>query len=99
MLTDSSLSGALQRAEILRNRFREDLYYRLCADLIHTPSLKEQIDDSPGVLRELTLFMVRRVAGEEAAGCLDEVERWMAANLPCDYSWPGNYRELEQCVR
>lgn len=87
------------RAEIGRKRFREDLYYRLCADLIRTPSLKEQIDAAPGVLRELTLFMVRRVAGDEAESCLDEVNRWMAANLPADYSWPGNYRELEQCVR
>jgi len=24
---------------------------------------------------------------------------WLAANLPPDYAWPGNYRELEQCVK
>ncbi len=87
------------RAEIRHNRFREDLYYRLCADLIRTPSLKEQIEASPAVLRELTLFMVRRVAGEEAESCLTEVQKWMATNLPANYAWPGNYRELEQCVR
>ncbi|HEY3837201.1 MAG TPA: sigma 54-interacting transcriptional regulator, partial [Bryobacteraceae bacterium] len=87
------------RDEIRLKHFREDLYYRLCADLIRTPSLREQIEASPGVLRELTLFMVRRVAGEEADRCLEEVERWMKEHLPLDYSWPGNYRELEQCVR
>jgi hypothetical protein len=87
------------RAEISHNRFREDLYYRLCADLIRTPSLKEQIETAPAVLRELTLFMVRRVAGNEAESCLDEVNRWISTNLPANYSWPGNYRELEQCVR
>jgi len=87
------------RRDIRRNRFREDLYYRLCADLIRTPSLKEQIESSPGVLGELTLFMVRRVAGKEAQSCVDEVNRWMTANLPANYEWPGNYRELEQCVR
>ena len=40
-------------AEIRAGQFREDLYYRLCADLIQTPSLAEQIRDSPQVLREL----------------------------------------------
>ena len=87
------------RVEIAAGRFREDLYYRLCADLIRTPSLRDQIDASPTVLQELTLFMVRRVAGDEAESCLAEVERWITRHLPADYSWPGNYRELEQCVR
>lgn len=87
------------QSEIGKGRFREDLYYRLCADLIRTPSLKEQIESSPGVLRELILFMVRRVAADEAESCLAEVQQWITANLPADYAWPGNYRELEQCVR
>jgi len=87
------------RAEIGCGHFREDLYYRLCADLIRTPSLQEQIEASPAVLRELTLFMVRRVAGDEAASCVDEVHQWIATKLPESYPWPGNYRELEQCVR
>jgi DNA-binding NtrC family response regulator len=86
-------------AEIEAGRFREDLYYRLCADLIRTPSLKEQLEDSPGLLRDLLHYMLRRAVGAEAAPCLPDVEKWIAANLPADYSWPGNYRELEQCVR
>jgi transcriptional regulator with PAS, ATPase and Fis domain len=85
--------------EIRAARFREDLYYRLCADLIRTPSLREQIDDSPGVLRDLLLFMVRRVVGDEAEQSLGEVEDWVHNHMPRDYAWPGNYRELEQCVR
>ncbi len=84
---------------IQAGRFREDLYYRLCADLIQTPSLREQLEDSPSVLHHLILFMVRRVVGEEAERCLPEVENWISSHLPRDYHWPGNYRELEQCVR
>ena len=80
-------------------RFREDLYYRLCADLICTVSLREQINDSPAVLHDLLLYMLRRALGEEAEQCLPEVETWIKTNLPADYHWPGNYRELEQCVR
>ena len=85
--------------EIHARRFREDLYYRLCADLIRTPSLREQIDDSPAVLHDLLHYMVRRAVGDEAGQCLPEVEGWINAHLPARYAWPGNYRELEQCVR
>ncbi len=85
--------------EIRAGRFREDLYYRLCADLIQTPSLADQIRDSPQVLRELVHSMTLRTVGEGAERCLPEVEEWIAKQLPADYAWPGNYRELEQCVR
>jgi DNA-binding NtrC family response regulator len=86
-------------AEIRAGRFREDLYYRLCADLIQTPSLADQVRDSPQVLRELVHYMTLRTVGDEAERCLPEVEEWIAKHLPADYAWPGNYRELEQCVR
>jgi transcriptional regulator with AAA-type ATPase domain len=86
-------------SEILARRFREDLYYRLCADLIQTPSLADQIRDTPEVLHELVQYMTLRTVGDEAERCLPEVEDWMARHLPPDYAWPGNYRELEQCVR
>src|SRR5580704_15137032 len=86
-------------AEIRAGRFREDLYYRLCADLIQTPSLADQIRDSPRVLHELVHYMTLRTVGDEAELCLPEVEEWITKHLPGDYAWPGNYRELEQCVR
>jgi DNA-binding NtrC family response regulator len=86
-------------SEIRAGRFREDLYYRLCADQIKTPSLREQIDDSPEVLHELLEFTVRRVVGNDAERTLAEVQEWVEAKLPRNYPWPGNYRELEQCVR
>ena len=86
-------------ALIAKGRFREDLYYRLCSDQVVTPALAEQLADSPAVLRELVFYMSRRVAGEEAEILAGEVLEWMAANLPPDYAWPGNYRELEQCVK
>ena len=80
--------------------FREDFYYRLCSDMIVTPSLHQQIADSPSDLRQLTLFLANRIAGaEEAPRVAAEVEEWIAGNLPENYGWPGNVRELEQCVR
>ena len=85
--------------EIRAGRFREDLYYRMCADLIHTPSLADQIRDTPEVLHELLHYMTLRNVGREADECLPEVETWIRTHLPAGYAWPGNYRELEQCVR
>jgi transcriptional regulator with PAS, ATPase and Fis domain len=86
-------------AAMRQGRFREDLYYRLCSDQVTTPSLAEQLADSPDLLRDLVVHMARRVAGEEARELAAEVEAWIAANLGADYPWPGNFRELEQCVR
>lgn len=84
---------------IRKGGFREDLYYRLCSDQIVTPSLRQQLDESPEVLRDLVLFMSQRVAGAEAETLASEALHWMESNLGVNYRWPGNYRELEQCVR
>jgi len=86
--------------EMQEGHFRQDLYYRLCSDMIVTPSLREQIEGAPGQLRNLLLFLARRVAGpDEAENLAEEVDAWIRANLDPDYSWPGNVRELEQCLR
>ncbi len=84
---------------IRTGRFREDLYYRLCSDMITTPSLYEQITDSPGELRNLIHFLVKRMTGvEDAEGVADDVESWIDRNMKPGYRWPGNIRELEQCA-
>ena len=43
--------------------------------------------------------MSRKVAGAEAEELAGEVIAWIGENLEPDYPWPGNYRELEQCVK
>ena len=50
-------------------------------------------------MRDLILFMSRRVAGEEAESLARETQEWIESNLDPGCDWPGNYRELEQCVR
>jgi transcriptional regulator with AAA-type ATPase domain len=82
-----------------KGQFREDLYYRLCSDQIATASMAEQLAASPGVLRELVVYMSRRVAGADGDALAEEVMPWIESNLGPDYPWPGNYRELEQCVK
>lgn len=81
-------------------RFREDLFFRLCSDMIRTPSLSEQIQESPADLETLVAFLARRLIGEEAAPALTaEVMDWIGRELSPGYPWPGNVRELDQCVR
>jgi transcriptional regulator with AAA-type ATPase domain len=85
--------------EMRAGRFREDLYYRLCSDVVAAPSLHERIADSPEELPALALFLAQRLAGDdEAPELAREVEEWVERELGRDYPWPGNVRELAQCV-
>lgn len=43
--------------------------------------------------------MARRVAGDEAQDLAADVTKWINENLGDKYAWPGNYRELDQCVK
>lgn len=83
-----------------RGQFREDFYYRLCSDLITTPSLSDQLRDTPEDLGNFVLFLVRRMIGNaESETVTAEIVSWIEDNLSEHYTWPGNVRELEQCVR
>jgi len=79
--------------------FEKDFYYRLCSDIITTPSLHQHIRESPEVLWDLIGYISQRVAGPEWEEVAGEVQSWIGEHLGMEYSWPGNIRELEQCVR
>lgn len=86
--------------EMDAGRFREDFYYRLCADQIVTPSLSEQITSSASTLEELVSFIAVNLVGiEDSRQLCEETLYWIRSHLGQDYEWPGNVRELEQCVR
>jgi len=80
--------------------FREDLYYRLCADRISTPTLRERIAADSNELTLMVAVLSERIAGAEYGPALaKEVQQWIERELGVAYAWPGNVRELEQCVR
>jgi DNA-binding NtrC family response regulator len=87
------------RKEIEAGRFREDLYYRLCGDVIETPPLAAQTQDNPEMLEDLVTQIVERIIPEEKQSLTAEVLKSIAESMPANYHWPGNIRELEQCVR
>ncbi|MCC6581143.1 MAG: sigma-54-dependent Fis family transcriptional regulator [Phycisphaeraceae bacterium] len=85
--------------EIHQRRFRQDLYYRLCSDVIRTPSLREQLRDRPGDLDAMIMFITRRISPRQPQTLCRDAAAWIRQGLGETYDWPGNFRELEQCVR
>lgn len=92
--TNRDLAAAMQQGH-----FRQDFYYRLCADMVEVPSLRERLADNRGELSHLVAQLAARIVGDEAPPLADEVVGWIENNIVADYPWPGNVRELEQCVR
>jgi len=89
-------------SEMRAGRMRPDFYYRLCSDLVRTPSLREQLDDSPDELIHLVQVVVGDILGGADQADVDdltaEVIVWIDQRLGAQYEWAGNFRELEQCV-
>jgi Sigma-54 interaction domain len=87
-------------AELRRGgRFRDDFYYRLCSDVIHVPTLRQRIAESPAELAQLVSLLVQRTSGEKSGAQTAFVLEALERDLPRDYAWPGNVRELEQALR
>lgn len=72
--------------------FRQDLFYRVNVVQLVLPSLRERREDIPFLvdqfIRRFNLMMNRQVAGVSRS----------ALRILCDYSWPGNIRQLENCI-
>jgi two-component system NtrC family response regulator len=82
------------KEEMKKERFREDLYYRLNVVHIALPSLKQRQQD----IRLLLDHFIKKYADERkhsvpVTGIDPDVER-----LFYEYSWPGNVRELENLI-
>jgi transcriptional regulator with PAS, ATPase and Fis domain len=72
-----------------KNKFREDLYYRLSTVPIRVPSLRDRKEDIPLLFRKFAVDFAERY--KTAPVQLDED----AKNLLINYFWPGNVRELK----
>ena len=79
--------------------FRDDLYYRLCSDVITIPSLRQRLQEDPEELRILIRTILARMFPDTVTDLSSQIERRIRTHLPENYSWPGNVRELEQCIR
>lgn len=78
---------------IAERRFREDLYYRLNAFVVHIPPLRERPQEIPYFLNEFST----RIAAENNLQPVSFSARFIAASTA--YPWPGNVRELCNVVK
>jgi Nif-specific regulatory protein len=79
-------------AMIEKGEFRSDLYYRLNVLPLYVPPLRQRPED----IAELATFFLKKYALEmkkQFAGFSSDAMEALLA-----YSWPGNIRELENCV-
>lgn len=76
---------------VLKNRFREDLYYRLNVVPIFLPQLRERKEDIPLLIE----YFLKRFNEENKKNVSIAPE---ALRVLIDYNWPGNVRELENTI-
>jgi DNA-binding NtrC family response regulator len=78
-------------AAFKRGTFRKDLYFRLNVVSIKLPPLRERKGDIPVLVRH---FIARYADRTGPAEVSDEVLGRLMS-----YEWPGNIRELENCIQ
>jgi DNA-binding NtrC family response regulator len=71
--------------------FRQDLFYRLKTIEVHLPPLRERTEDIPALSAHYFQLYCKRYSKtlDIRAGLFDEL---------CNYSWPGNIRELQHAI-
>jgi len=79
-------------AMVAEGTFREDLYYRLDVVTIHLPPLRERTEDIPPLVNHYLAYFAKENGRPEMT--ISE----SAMSALCSYPWPGNIRELKNCV-
>ena len=80
-------------AEVKKNKFREDLYYRLCTIPIDLPPLRERKADIPMLLESFLGEFKEKFNRHLLQGFSEKSRAQILA-----YHWPGNIRELRNIV-
>jgi len=79
-------------ALVSEGKFRDDLYYRLNVVPLRVPPVRERRDDIPLLVEHFLRQSVARHRRQEkqVAGA--------AMRILCGYPWPGNVRQLRNCM-
>lgn len=85
-------TNKILKNEIVRGTFREDLYYRLSVIPLYVPPLRERIGDV-----ELLINYFLSVKADKLGKPIPRLRHDLYQKL-IGYSWPGNVREMENCI-
>jgi len=88
-----SASSKNLKKEVMENRFREDLFYRINVFLIKIPPLRERKEDIPLLINHF-IEKYKKIIGKEIKGITEK-----AMKKCLNYDWYGNVRELENVVQ
>jgi two-component system response regulator HydG len=74
-------------------KFRQDLYFRIKGVSIVVPALKDRREDIPAFI-EYFIEEAAAETGSQARGISES-----AQSILINYDWPGNIRQLRNCIR
>lgn len=81
--------------ESIKNKtFREDLFYRLNIIKIHIPPLRERPEDIPALVE----YYFKKYLPEQLNIQAERPDSRTMERL-CNYPWPGNVRQLQNCIK
>jgi DNA-binding NtrC family response regulator len=75
------------------NKFRQDLYFRIKGVSVTVPALRERTEDIPELI-DYFLCEAATEVGSEVSSITDS-----ALVILKNYDWPGNIRQLRNCIR
>ena len=88
-----SLSNLPLEQEVVEGRFRADLYHRLNVTCIQIPPLRRRKEDIP-LFVQMFISENNNLLGRS----IKDISK-RALKLMMDYDWPGNIRELNNCIK
>ncbi|MBR33179.1 MAG: sigma-54-dependent Fis family transcriptional regulator [Spirochaetaceae bacterium] len=80
------------KSMVAEGSFREDLYYRINVFEVRIPPLRERRSDIP----HLIYGFLTRYSEQMDLDCPEISDE--ALSMLVEYNWPGNIRELENCI-
>ena len=79
---------------VKEKKFRQDLYFDIMGVSISVPSLRERREDIPDFID----YFIRKASAKKIGSKVDGITD-STRDILVNYDWPGNIRQLRNCIR